>query len=124
MLILTQGYPSRADEIVSLLATRGQSSSKKGRPTHTKVPYKGKLSMSSRAIAQRDRAASATKEEKALENAGAADRAAKYNLKKKLSDDKAYQSASKAEQEAVFKYKWEEITAKRFASQQSGRLLQ
>jgi len=48
------------------------------------VPYGGALSGSSCAILQRNRAAMRSAEERTIEKAKAADRAAKYTLKKQL----------------------------------------
>lgn len=51
-----------------MLAQRSTASSKKGRLTNLRVPHKGALSNSAYAIAQRDRAALLSVEEKALNN--------------------------------------------------------
>jgi hypothetical protein len=61
-----------------VLSQRGQGGSVKGRPTNMKVPYKGPLSSSARAVMQRTQAAMQNEEEKAVESAKAADQAAKY----------------------------------------------
>ena len=59
-----------------------------------------------------------------MEAANASDRAAKYQLKKKLGAQATYQSASKDQQEARLAIEWERVSASRFESCQSGMLLQ
>ncbi|KAF1922109.1 uncharacterized protein M421DRAFT_10839 [Didymella exigua CBS 183.55] len=49
---LTEGALSLAHEIQATLAARGQSGTKRGRRTHTKVQFKGPLSESHRAKLQ------------------------------------------------------------------------
>jgi hypothetical protein len=71
-------------EIGAVLAQQGQGGSRNGQPTHFKSPFKGPLSASSRAVAQRDCKATFTAEEEALVAAGHADRSAKSNLMKKI----------------------------------------
>ena len=85
-----------------------------------KVPFKGQLSNSARAITQRTWASMRDEEEQAIESAGTADRSAKYQLKKKLSKDGAYQSASQDQQKAMLSAAEEELAAKRFRACKSG----
>jgi hypothetical protein len=58
------------------------------------VPFKGKLSDSARAIKQRTQAALRNKEAIAVERAKDSDRAARYQLKKRLKKDPEYIKAS------------------------------
>jgi len=67
------------------------------------VPYKGRLSGSVRAVAQRDKARLRNEEQQALHAAGNADRAAKHQAKKKLKRQKSYQAMSRAAQRAALK---------------------
>ena len=89
-----------------------------------KVPYKNQLSNSSRAIAQRNRAALRNKEEKAISNAKASNHAAKYQLKKKLQAEQTYITASEAEKKAMLAAAEEKVAEKRFNAYSSGWLLQ
>lgn len=77
-----------------VLAQRGQGSSRTGRPTNLSVPFRGNLSDSARAAAQRERAAMRDAEESDLAKAKAGDRAAKYQLKKRLRGQDKYRLAS------------------------------
>jgi predicted dehydrogenase len=90
-----QGWQSEEAEINYILSQRGQGGSKKGRPTNYHAPYKGPLSATARAVAQRNRNATLSAEERAKKAAGDADRGAKSALKKrvekaKIADNKAY----------------------------------
>jgi hypothetical protein len=111
-------------EIDYIIMQRGQGGSRKGRPTHTKVEYKGPFSHTARAIRQRDLAASRSKEEQALASAASADRAAKYQLKKNLLKDATYAALSTNEQETFLNKEWEKVEAKRFKEKSSRMLSQ
>jgi hypothetical protein len=63
-----------------------------------------------------------SEEEKVIASADSADRAAKYQLRKKMAQLNTYKSATKAQQDLQFAAEWEKIAAKRFDSRQSGRL--
>jgi hypothetical protein len=63
-----------------------------------------------------------SEEEKAIESARTADRSAKYQLKKKLGNDSAYQSASQRQQKAMLSAAEEELAAERFTACKSGQL--
>lgn len=121
-----QGFASRQDEIHDVLARRGQGNSKsgsrKGRPTNFSAPFKGNLSDSTRAIAQRERAAQKDAEALALSKAKDGDRAAKHQLKKRLKKDSAYISAPMAKKEAIRAKVEEELDENRFRSWSSGKL--
>lgn len=87
------------------------------------MPYKGRLSESDRAVAQRDKARLRNEEQQALHAAGNADRAAKHQAKKKLKRQKSYQAMSRAAQRAALKTAQEAVEQKRLINRQSGTLL-
>ncbi|KAL7771314.1 hypothetical protein CFE70_001257 [Pyrenophora teres f. teres 0-1] len=103
------GFACEKDEIDAILDQRGAGGSRKGRPLNLTIPYKGPLSSSSRAVAQRERKAQFDKEEKALESTRSADRAAKYQLKKQYLLDLDYTSASKRRQEEILLAAYESL---------------
>lgn len=103
---------------------RGQSKTRKGRPTNFKATFKGELSNSARAIHQRDKAAQRSIEEAALYNADASDRAAKYALTRRLDKDPQHQLLSAVEQQIVLDSKLEELVQGRFENRQSRKLSQ
>ncbi|KAG9187930.1 hypothetical protein G6011_01853 [Alternaria panax] len=121
---LTEGYNYKEDEVRDTIATRGQVGSRKGRPTNLKVPFKGALSSSSRAVAQRDRAALLDAETKALESASGADRAARYQLKKKIKSSDKYKNKTVARQQELLKTQQEELDEKRYRTCKSAEWLQ
>jgi hypothetical protein len=63
------------------------------------VPFKGELSNSNQAIAQRDRAASLDEEGKAIERAKALDRSAKRQLHKKVKALETYLAQSEEDRD-------------------------
>jgi hypothetical protein len=88
-----------------------------------RVPFKGQLSYGSRAIAQRDRVALLSQEGKVLEAAKSSDRAAKYQLIKRLEGkDEKYKSISKAKQAEYLEAKLEELADIRFKEYKSSKL--
>jgi hypothetical protein len=109
---------SEEAEIAAVLAQRGQGGSRKGRPTHFKSPFKGPLSASSRAVAQRDRKATFTAEEEALVAAGDADRSAKSNLMKKI------RKVEKEGDVVYVKAETEKLEEKRYKEKKSSKLTQ
>ncbi|RMZ71905.1 hypothetical protein GMOD_00009263 [Pyrenophora seminiperda CCB06] len=121
---LTEGYNCEADEISAILSQRGQGGSQRGRPTSLKVPYKGSLSTSSRAVAQRDRASQLDIEQRELEAAQASDRSAKYQLRKRIMKTPKYQGLSEIEKAALLSAKEEELAEDRYRSQKSIEWLQ
>ncbi|CAE7034477.1 hypothetical protein PTTW11_05452 [Pyrenophora teres f. teres] len=94
----------------------------KGRLLNSTVPYKGPLSSSSRAVAKRERKDLPDKEEKILDNTRAADRAAKYQLKKLYLPSPAYTSASQGRQEDILRAAYKNLASGRFKQKKSGRL--
>jgi hypothetical protein len=88
------------------------------------MPFKGKLSNTARAVEQRTRAALRDSEHKALEMAKDSDRAAKYQLKKKLLKDPEYVKASATEQEKCLTKEEEKLAERRFKDKKSGKLSQ
>ncbi|KAE8841946.1 hypothetical protein CFE70_001394 [Pyrenophora teres f. teres 0-1] len=121
---LTNGFACEKDEIDAILDQRGAGGSRKGRPLNSTVPYKGPLSSSSRAVAQRERKAQFDKEEKALESTRSADRAAKYQLKKQYLSDPDYTSASKRRQEEILLAAYESLASRRFEQMKSAEWLE
>lgn len=107
-----------------IISQRGQGGSAKGRPTNLRVPYKGPLSNSDRAIAQRTRAATRSEEEDALHQAKAGDRSAKYQAKKRLEKDEKYCSATSAKQTVLLSEAEEALAEARFRDMKSGKLSQ
>jgi len=107
-----------------LIAQRGSGGTRKGRPTNLRVPHKGSLSNSTRAIAHRDRSALLNAEGKALEAARAADRAARYNLKKRLKKTEAYNKAKENMQEEILRSEQEKLDENRYRAMKSGKLSQ
>ena len=99
---------------------RGAGSSRKGRPINSTVPYKGELSSSSRAVAQRDRATMLDEEGQALKKSGDADRAAKSVLLNKIKKSEKYLALSKEGKEQMEAAELEELQEKRFRQQKSG----
>ncbi|KAH5706829.1 hypothetical protein HBI18_252410 [Parastagonospora nodorum] len=83
---ISKGFESRLDEVSQILALRGQEV-KRGRPTNFTVDSKRELSTTAHAIAQRQRAALRSEEERALAKAKDADRAAKKYLGKRIRKD-------------------------------------
>ncbi|CAN9240350.1 unnamed protein product [Alternaria alternata] len=72
--LMPPSQESEEQEIRYILSLRGQGDGpKKGRPTNFKQPYKGNLSTTHQAIAQRNRAATQDDEAKALVAARNAD---------------------------------------------------
>jgi hypothetical protein len=84
------------------------------------VPFKGKLSGTDRAVAQRDRAALRSAEQSALELASAADRAAKYQLKTRLSKLTVYTSLPDDKKSEYLKERTEKLAEERFRAKKSG----
>ncbi|KAI4924157.1 hypothetical protein J4E86_011826, partial [Alternaria arbusti] len=121
---LTGGFHSEEDEVRATIALRGQGGPRKGRPTNLQVPYKGRLSGSVRAVAQRDKARLRNEEQQALHAAGNADRAAKHQVEKKLRREKSYQAMSRAAQRAALKTAQEAVEQKRLSNRQSVKWLQ
>lgn len=78
------------------------------------MPFKGELSTTARAMHQRDRAASRTEEEQAVENAKAADRAAKYQLKSKFKKNAENNKLSEENREKLLQRDLETMDDKRF----------
>lgn len=107
-----------------VLAQRGQGGSRTGRPTNLSVPFRGNLSDSARAAAQRERAAMRDAEESDLAKAKAGDRAAKYQLRKRLGEDAEYKQASQGKKDAIFAKLEEDLDEKRFRARKSGKLSQ
>jgi hypothetical protein len=105
-------------EIGAVLAQRGRGGSRKGRPTHFKSPFKGLLSASSRAVAQRDQKVTLTAEEEALAAAGDADRSAKSNLMNKI------RKVKKDGDVVYVKAETEKLEEKRYKEQKSSMLTQ
>ncbi|KAI0573131.1 hypothetical protein TUN199_10205 [Pyrenophora tritici-repentis] len=122
--LYAQGYNCEEDEIRDTIALRGQVGSRKGRPTNLKVPYKGVLSDSARAVAQRDKAKLQDEEQEALKAAGGSDRAARYQLRKKLNASKKFQDMSPAAQETALQTAQEELDEKRYRTCKSMEWLQ
>ncbi|RYO39073.1 hypothetical protein AA0113_g11248 [Alternaria arborescens] len=120
---LTKNWESEEQEIRYILSLRGQGDGpKKGRPTNFKQPYKGNLSTTHRAIAQRNRAATQDNEAKALVAARNADRGARHNLKKKLNKDKGYNNLDERDQKKIMEQRWEKVAEKRFENHSSDGL--
>jgi hypothetical protein len=88
------------------------------------VPFKGKLSNSTRAIEQRTRAALRNKEATAVERAKDSDRATRYQLKKRLKKDPKYIKASLIQQEKRLTKEEEKLTNRRFQDNKSSKLSQ
>jgi hypothetical protein len=88
------------------------------------MPFKGKLSNTARAVKQRTQAALRDSEHKALEIAKDSDRAAKYQLKKKLLKDPKYVKASATEQEKCLTKEEEKLAKRRFKDKKSSKLSQ
>ncbi|CAN9144786.1 unnamed protein product [Alternaria alternata] len=122
---LTENWESEEQEIRYILSLRGQGDGpKKGRPTNFKQPYKGNLSTTHRAIAQRNRAATQDDEAKALVAARNADRGARHNLKKKLNKDKGYNNLDERDQKKIMEQRWEKVAEKRFENHSSAEWLE
>jgi hypothetical protein len=88
------------------------------------VPFKGKLSDSARAIEQRTRAALRDEEATAVERAKDSDRAARYQLKKRLEKDPEYVKASLMQREKRLAKEEEKLADRRFQDNKSGKLSQ
>ncbi|EMD63972.1 hypothetical protein COCSADRAFT_141976 [Bipolaris sorokiniana ND90Pr] len=121
---ITEGFDCEQDEINNIIAERGSSGSQKGRPTGLTVPFKGQLSSSSRAIAQRDRAALRTQEEKALEKAKDSDRSAKHHLHKKVKASKDYNELPEIAKAQFLVDKEERLLEQRFSEKRSAEWLE
>ncbi|KAB2107039.1 hypothetical protein AG0111_0g4723 [Alternaria gaisen] len=122
---LTGDWESEEQEIRYILSLRGQADSpKKGRPTNFKQPFKGNLSTTHRAIAQRNRAATQDDETKALTAARNADRAAKHALKNRLNKRQAYKDLSERNQKKVIEDEYENMSQKRFDNHSSAEWLE
>nr|BBG74287.1 hypothetical protein [Alternaria alternata] len=122
---LTGDWESEEQEIRHILSLRGQADSpKKGRPTNFKQPFKGNLSTTHRAIAQRNRAATQDDETKALTAARNADRAAKHALKNRLNKRQAYKDLSESDQKKVMEDEYEKMSQKRFDNHSSAEWLE
>jgi len=80
------------------------------------------LSTSARAVAQRNRDAMRTLEEKILDRAKAADRSAKYQLKRKIDKSDEHQGLAEEEKEVLIEAKYEELAERRYTQKKSGKL--
>jgi len=80
------------------------------------------LSTSARAVAQRNRDAMRTLEEKILDRAKAADRSAKYQLKRKINKSDEHQGLAEEEKEVLIEAKYEELAERRYTQKKSGKL--
>jgi hypothetical protein len=86
------------------------------------VPFKGELSNSNQAMAQRDRAASLDEEGKAIERAKASDRSAKRQLHKKVKASETYLAQSEEDRDMYLQAQEEEAATKRYKEKRSGKL--
>lgn len=86
------------------------------------MPFKGELSNSTRAVQQRDRNATRDMETKAIDDAHAADRQAKYQLKKRIKKSARYQALGDVAQKALLTTEEEKLNESRFDSKKSGKL--
>lgn len=121
---LTEGFASEQQEVQHILWQRGQGGSRRGRPTHMSVPYKGPLSNTTRAVQQRDRAALRDQEEKQIEAANASDRAARAQQKKKILKSDNYLRLDEEGQKVYLADRQEELNQKRFNEKKSSEWLQ
>ena len=80
------------------------------------------MSTSARAVAQRNRDAMRTLEEKILDRAKAADRSAKYQLKRKIDKSDEHQGLAEEEKEVLIEAKYEELAERRYTQKKSGKL--
>jgi len=63
-----------------------------------------------------------TLEEKILDRAKAADRSAKYQLKRKIDKSDEHQGLAEEEKEVLIEAKYEELAERRYTQKKSGKL--